>query len=108
MANRYGISEQDERRIRARDKRCVYCGVKFNKSSWRDSATIEHFNNHDWLTEYFNIAICCRACNSSKGVKSLLAWLNSPYCQTKGISQHSVSDVVREYLRHVYDQIGVL
>src|SRR5215467_1597549 len=99
MSNRYGISDQDERRIRARDTRCVYCGVIFKNSPRRDSATIEHFNNDEWLAEYFNVAMCCRACNSSKGVKSLLTWLDSPCCQTNGINQHSVADVVREYLR---------
>ena len=99
MANSYGISEQDEQRIRARDKNCVYCGVKLKKSPWRDSATIEHFNNDGPFQEYFNIAMCCRACNSSKGVKNLLAWLDSPYCQKKGISQRTVAKVVREYLR---------
>jgi hypothetical protein len=100
MANTYRISEQDERRIRARDKNCVYCGVELKKSPWRDSATIEHFNNDGPFQEYFNIAMCCRACNSSKGVKNLLKWLDSPYCRRKAISQRTVAEVVREYLRN--------
>jgi hypothetical protein len=99
MANSYGIADRDERRIRARDKRCVYCGVKLKKSPWCDSATIEHFNNDGPFTKYYNIAVCCRACNSSKGVKKLLAWLDSAYCQKKGITKHTVANVVREYLR---------
>ena len=99
MANTYGISHRDEQRIRARDKRCVYCGVRLKKSPPRQSATIEHFNNDGPFSRYYNIAICCRACNSSKGEKKLLKWLASPYCQRKGITQQTVAKVVREYLR---------
>src|SRR5262245_15527244 len=99
MANSFGISARVEQRIRARDKRCVYCGVKFKKTPWRASATIEHFNNNGPFTKYYNIAICCRGCNSSKGVKQLLAWLDSAYCLKKGITKHTVANVVRGYLR---------
>jgi hypothetical protein len=99
MANTYGISDGDEQRIRARDKRCVYCGVTLKKSPWCDSATIEHFNNNGPFTKYSNIAMCCRACNSSKGVKKLLALLSSPYCEHKRITKDTVALVVRRYLR---------
>jgi len=99
MANPYGISDRDERRIRARDKRCVYCGVTLRKSSWGDYPTIEHFNNDGPFDHYGNIAMCCRACNGSKGVTTLLVWLDSPYCQRKGISRARVAAVVRRYLQ---------
>ena len=98
MTNSYGISDRDEQKIRARDKRCVYCDVKFKKTLWRDSATIEHFNNDGPFAIYSNIAMCCRACNSSKGVKKLLTWLDSPYCQKKNIRQ-KMAKVVRQHLR---------
>jgi hypothetical protein len=101
MANKFGISDLDERRIRARDKRCVYCHVKLKKSPSRhpDSATIEHFNNNGPFGKFYNIAMCCRACNSSKGTKKLLDWLDSPYCQKNGISQQTVARAAQEYLR---------
>jgi hypothetical protein len=67
MANSYGISEQAQKRIRARDKRCVYCRVTFNNSSWSDSATVEHF-------------------------KTLLEWFDSSYCKEKRISQRTVAE----------------
>jgi hypothetical protein len=49
MANRYGISKQDEQEIRARDKRCVYCRVLMKQhphALCASGATIEHFNNN--------------------------------------------------------------
>ncbi|MCU0653714.1 MAG: hypothetical protein MUD10_05655, partial [Candidatus Pacebacteria bacterium] len=49
MANKYAITEKDEREIRARDKRCVYCVKEFdlqhrnkNKKDWD---TIERLNH---------------------------------------------------------------
>jgi hypothetical protein len=99
MANTYGISDRDEGRIRARDMCCVYCGVRLRKSSWEDYPTIEHFNNDGPYDRYFNIAMCCRACNRSKGMKTLLEWLKSSYCERKGISEATVARVVRRYLR---------
>jgi hypothetical protein len=99
MANIYGISDHDERRIRARDKHCVYCGIKLKNSPWCDRPTIEHFNNDGPFDSYANIAMCCRGCNSSKGVKSLLTWLASSYCQEKSITPKTVAPIVRRYLR---------
>jgi len=52
MANTYGISDHNERRIRTRDKRCVYCGVKFRRVPRGNSATIEHFNNNGPFDQY--------------------------------------------------------
>jgi hypothetical protein len=99
MANTYGISERDEQRIRIRDKHCVYCGVRLKNSPWCDRPTIEHFNNDGPFDSYANIAMCCRGCNSSKGVKPLLAWLASSYCQEKSITLKTVAPIVRRYLR---------
>jgi hypothetical protein len=43
MANNYGISDRDEQRIRTRDKRCVYCGVKI------EEVTLARFGDHRTL-----------------------------------------------------------
>jgi len=101
MANSYGISERDEQRIRARDKRCVYCGAKFRKSPRRYWPTIEHFNNDGPFDEYFNIGLCCWGCNSSKRRQSLSAWLDSDYCRRKKITCRSVANAVRQYLHRI-------
>jgi len=81
MSNTYGISDQDEREIRARDKACVYCGILMKQrphAMHASGATIEHFNNDGPFQEKCNVAICCRHCNSSKGTKSLSAWFKTP------------------------------
>ena len=50
------------------------------------------------MTQTLNIARCCISCNVSKGVKDPRAWLLSPYCQRKGITEQTVAETVREYL----------
>jgi hypothetical protein len=62
-------------------------------------ATIEHFNNDGPFTKKYNLAICCRRCNSSKGTKSLREWFEQSYCQEKKINKESVSEQVKEYMR---------
>jgi len=102
MSNTYGISNQVEREIRARDKTCVYCGILMKQSPRArnaSGATIEHFNNDGPLQEKYNVAICCRRCNSSKGTMSLSAWFNTPYCREKKITAETVSTPVKEYIR---------
>jgi 5-methylcytosine-specific restriction endonuclease McrA len=102
MSNTYGISEQVERAIRARDKACVYCGILMKQSPHARRAsgtTIEHFNNDGPLKEKYNVAICCRRCNSSKGTKSLAACFKTPYCCEKKITAETVSKPVKEYIR---------
>jgi 5-methylcytosine-specific restriction endonuclease McrA len=102
MSNIYGISEGDEREIRARDKTCVYCGILMKQRPQTRSAsgtTIEHFNNDGPLTKKYNVAICCRHCNSSKGTKRLSAWFKTPYCRKQKINKDTVSKPVKEYMR---------
>ena len=102
MSNAYGISEQDEREIRARDKTCVYCHTPVKQSSRArgpSEATIEHFNNDGPLKKKYNVAICCRSCNSSKGTMRLSAWFKTPYCHEKKINEETVSKQVKEYIR---------
>src|SRR5580658_2466557 len=102
MSNSYGISEQDEREIRARDKTCVYCGILLKQHPYALSAagaTIVHFNNEGPLRKKYNVAICCRRCNSSKGTLKLSAWFNSPYCREKTINEETDSKPVKDFMR---------
>jgi|SRR4029077_18609832 len=102
MSNTYGIPEQDEKDIRARDKTCVYCRKAMKKHPRKLDAsgpTLEHFNNNGHFDKKWNVAICCRGCNSSKGNKKLLAWFRSPYCMEKNINQKTVARPVKAYIR---------
>jgi hypothetical protein len=99
MANSFGIAEDAERAIRARDKKCVYCGVSMRRHPRRLDATIEHFNNNGPFAREHNLAICCRSCNSSKGRKTLLAWFETDYCRERNIHEKTVAAPVRKYLR---------
>jgi hypothetical protein len=44
------------------------------------------------------MSLCCRSCNSSKGVKPLDLWLESAYCKKRGISRETVAVVVKKAL----------
>lgn len=102
MSNTYGISKQDEREIRARDKKCVYCRIRMKQSSRArgpSEATIEHFNNDGPFKKRYNLAICCRRCNSSRRDKSLSDWFKTEYCLKKKINEKMVAKPVKEYLR---------
>jgi 5-methylcytosine-specific restriction endonuclease McrA len=98
MSNTYGISKEDEAEIRARDKTCVYCHRTMKQTMRTDGATIEHFSNRNFDKKW-NVAICCRGCNSSRGAKDLLAWFRSLYCIEKNINKETVARPVKEYLR---------
>ncbi|MCU0666978.1 MAG: HNH endonuclease [Candidatus Omnitrophica bacterium] len=102
--NRWGIPKWLEKEVRARDKACVYCGVKLVESipfgsSRRTMATWEHIINNASIVNRDNIARCCAACNSSKGTKPLSDWIHSSYCEKKGINEHTVAAIVRKALR---------
>jgi 5-methylcytosine-specific restriction endonuclease McrA len=102
MSNAYGIPEEDEKEIRIRDRTCVYCRKSMKRSPHSMhafGATIEHFNNDGYFDKKWNVAICCRGCNSSKGNKELLAWFKTPYCIEKNINQKTVAKAVKEYIR---------
>jgi hypothetical protein len=78
-----------------------YCGIlvkQYPHTMGASGATIEHFNN-DGPGKKYNVAICCRRCNSSKGTKSLSAWFKTPYCREKKINEETVSKPVKEYMR---------
>jgi len=102
MSNTYGISEQDEQEIRARDKTCVYCRILMKQSPHAmgaSGATIEHFNNEGPFDRKQNVAICCRRCNSSKATMKLSAWFKTPYCREKKINKDTVLKPVKEFMR---------
>jgi len=91
--NNLNIPESLENEIRDRDKKCVYCSRIFNdieKPNW------EHSINDETIISNKNIALYCRACNSSKGDKSLQNWLNTKYCLKNNINKYTVAEVVKD------------
>lgn len=99
MANRWGIPKEVEDFVIERDKKCVYCGVEFStyENNRKARRSWEHIINDIKLNSVDNIALCCVSCNASKGSKDLKEWLNSNYCLKKGISEESVSTIVKKY-----------
>ena len=94
----WGIPVRLQKKVRARDRRCVYCQVKFSssKGNRKRNATWEHINNDRWNDQSImsiNIARCCGPCNSSKGTKSLREWLALSYCKERNINQKTVSEL---------------
>jgi hypothetical protein len=98
--NNWNIPEWLEKEVLARDKACIYCGVKFgsSKESRKTQASWEHIINDASIVTRENIARCCVACNSSKGTKKLTEWINSKYCKDKGINRNTVANVVKDAL----------
>ena len=98
--NRWNIPTWLTREIIQRDKACVYCGVVFGSSKGRagDRPSWEHIVNDARIVTRENISLCCRSCNSSKGVKPLEMWLDSAYCRRRGISRETVAEVVKKAL----------
>jgi hypothetical protein len=68
------------------------------RSHTASGATIEHFNNDRDFDKKYNVAICCRCCNSSKGALRLSEWLKKPYRIERNINQETVSRAVRVYM----------
>jgi hypothetical protein len=101
--NSWKIPDSLEREVRARDEKCVYCGVEMLQKVPRGSprnavATWEHIINDARIVTRENIALCCCACNASKGQKALVDWLQSAYCVQRGISEDTVAQIVRDAL----------
>ena len=110
MTNNFGIPKKEEQKIRARDKKCVYCNKEmitpYNRKKHGDSATIEHLSpvRPFYVKEGMkidNIVICCGSCNSSRGAKKLLDWFKTKYCIDKNINENTVSSPVKEYLKRL-------
>jgi hypothetical protein len=107
--NRWNIPEWLETEVRNRDTTCVYCGVKLidripQGQPRAAAATWEHIINDAKIVSRENIALCCAACNSSKGTKSLPEWLQSSYCKRKGINKQTVGQVVKAALEGTPNQ----
>ena len=98
--NRWKIPAWLEQEVIERDRSCVYCGVVFGLPEARHGScpSWEHIVNDAKIITRENIALCCRSCNSSKGVKTLSVWLESPYCRTRGINKETVAAVVKDAL----------
>jgi hypothetical protein len=102
--NNWGISGWLEKEVKERDKFCVYCGIKMiekmsDSGSRKNVATWEHIMNDASIVIRENIARCCVSCNSSKGTKILKDWINSNYCQKRGINKNTVAEIIRAALR---------
>lgn len=101
--NSWSIPAFLEAEVRARDTRCVYCGVEMAEKVPRGKprkamATWEHIINDARIVTRENIARCCCACNASKGQKDLEVWLQSAYCLKRGIRKHNVAPIVKDAL----------
>ncbi|MFH1376262.1 MAG: hypothetical protein ABIH25_01370 [Candidatus Woesearchaeota archaeon] len=108
MSNNFGIPDQELLKIRARDKKCVYCHKTmidpYTRDNQKDSATIEHlkFDGPFYWKDGMkiqDITICCGSCNSSRGIKKLSDWFRTKYCITKNINEKTVAAPVKEYLK---------
>ena len=99
MSNRWGIPKEVEEFVKQRDLSCVYCGNAFDSSSRKTKATWEHIINDIRLNSPDNIALCCCSCNASKGNKLISYWLESKYCESKGINSLTVAMVVKAHLK---------
>jgi ferredoxin len=97
MANRWNIPAWLEQEVRERDKDCIYCHVQFTNGSVskKSAPSWEHIINDAKIITRENIALCCCACNASKGQKQLSLWLQSKYCKEKGITPDTVSPIVK-------------
>jgi 5-methylcytosine-specific restriction endonuclease McrA len=95
--NIWNIPDCLENEVKNRDRKCIYCGVEFNSSqkTRKFKATWEHIINDAKIINRENIARCCVSCNSSKGTKKLSDWLESDYCKKRGITENTVSEVVK-------------
>lgn len=97
--NRWNIPPWLEAEVMERDKACIYCGVLYSSAErFGARPSWEHIVNNAKIITRENIALCCRSCNSSKGAKLLEVWLESPYCQKRGITRDSVAAIVRSAL----------
>jgi 5-methylcytosine-specific restriction endonuclease McrA len=98
MANNWNIPNWLEAEVRARDLVCVYCRIPFthHKVAKKTAPSWEHIINDETIITRENIALCCCGCNASKGQKPLSFWLNSKYCEAKGITKESVAPIIQQ------------
>lgn len=111
MFNKHGIPEEDLKKIKARDIKCVYCHKLMQEHSHvkgtpKDKATLEHLSNYPpffWnelvIFDPSIVTICCGSCNSSRGPKELLDWFKEQYCLDRNINEKTVEEPVKEFIR---------
>jgi hypothetical protein len=109
MNSAYGISGSVLAELRMRDQNCVYCQVpmpdKKDRLNNQHFATIEHLyppeNDPKW------VSYCCNGCNM-RHKKPLTEWFKSSYCVERGINEHTVAPIIKEFIASglkEYDQI---
>ena len=103
-AVRWKIPRDLALQVIARDLGCIYCGrtfepLPFSRTAW---TSWEHIVNDGALVNAENIALCCFGCNSSKGTKPLVNWLQSKYCRERGITGRTIAPVARRLSEPVY------
>ena len=97
--NRWNIPDWLEKEVRKRDRNCVYCGIEFDNSIKKTTASWEHIINDAKIITLENICLCCISCNASKGAKELHNWINnSKYCKNKNITEETVAPVVQKVI----------
>lgn len=104
--NIWDIPDWLDNEVRVSDKSCVYCGIEMlhrvpRGSPRKAAATWEHIINDARIVTRENIALCCSACNSSKGQKTLAVWLQSTYCTARGVNENTVAQIVKDALSAV-------
>lgn len=98
-AARWNIPRELAVQVLARDLRCIYCNRDFDLAGPRAGVpSWEHIVNDVSVVTLANIALCCCGCNASKGRKSLLHWLDSTYCRSRGISTASIARIAASSL----------
>ena len=107
--NRWKIPAVLERMTIERDRNCVYCGTSFHGTAASRSArpSWEHIVNDARIVTAENIALCCIACNASKGAKDLTVWLETKYCMSRDITERTVAAVVQAALARRRHQLPV-
>ncbi len=102
MANNWNIPAWLEKEVSERDKVCVYCAVEFTpaKVSKKTAASWEHIINDSKIITRENIALCCCGCNASKSQKQLSVWLESNYCNERGITSESVAPIIKQAIEN--------
>jgi hypothetical protein len=98
--NRWNIPNWLEQEVIERDRCCIYCGVEFRplNPTKKSRPTWEHIVNDARIVSRENIARCCSSCNASKGAKELAVWLESAYCQKRGITRQTIAEVAKAAL----------
>ena len=69
---------------------------RLQKFPKKTAASWEHIINDAKIITTENIALCCCGCNASKGQKQLSVWLETPYCQERGINPETVAPIIKE------------